>query len=208
MPGTTSRFVRGVLVALLTATLACFFLSVVRISFDQAAIDQIRQVAPNVGQPPQTCIDDGLVSYTGISLLTNSPPGINRACLSNVRDAGDAQLGVQPVVVVAALLLLAAIVSASLGRRWHRLLVAGLATVALVLMVVNNLRFFDAFQAHFGGAGPVAGPSLLQSQASAGFWAVTGLLAAACVTALGYEGVRLSRRALAPIGEEQGAART
>lgn len=193
---TPSRAVRLLSGGLLILALGCFVLTLVRITIDQAAVEQLQQLLPNAGKLPRSCIDDGVVSYTGISVMRGGSPSINNACLPGVKDPSEATLGAQPLVLLAVALLLIGIAIAARGWRWHRAVLVAICLVAIGLLVVDNLRFYTIFAARFPGADQGGGPSLLDSQAGPGLWALLGLLAGVIVLNAAYAGILFSRRAL------------
>ncbi|MGD1033562.1 MAG: hypothetical protein ABR977_03930 [Candidatus Dormibacteria bacterium] len=186
---------RLVTLFLLVAAAGCFAVSMVRISFSPAFIAELQQL-PGLGALPAACVNGGIAAYSGLTLAAGGNPTVNAACLSNIQDAGQANLGVQPLALLAGLAILAAVALIAWGRRGHRLLSGVLALVAGVLLVLNALHLGQVFAGHFG-----RGAAAITSGPDPGLWAVLGLLVLVPLAQLGAAGAGWARLALAPIEE-------
>jgi hypothetical protein len=189
------RLLRLVSLLLLLAVIGSFGLGMVRISFSPAFITELQQL-PGLGALPSACVSGGLATYSGLSLVAGGTPAVNAACLSKIQDTGQANLGIQPLALLAVLAVLGAAAVTIRASRGHRLVCAVLSVVAGALLVVNASRLAQVFASHFGrGAAAItSGPDL-------GLWVVTGLLLLVVLAQLGSAGLGWARRALAPIEE-------
>src|ERR1035441_7058055 len=128
--------VRLISLLLLLAALGSLVLSMVRISFSPLLLSELQRY-PGLGTLPAACVNGGIASYSGLSLAAGGSPMVNGACLSRIQDAAQADLGVQPLVLVAVLAILGAVGVTVWGPRWHRLTSGVLSVCAAVLLVVN-----------------------------------------------------------------------
>jgi lysylphosphatidylglycerol synthetase-like protein (DUF2156 family) len=164
------RILRIASVLLLLTAVGVFAVSMVRIGFDQGLMKQLQHL-PGSGGLPSACVSGGIANYSGLVLALGGAPAVNHGCLGDVQNAGGGNVGWQPLVVVAALLILGAAVVSAWGRRWYRGITVSLCLLAAAVLLVNSLRMAGVLQAHFGiPSGLVAsGPDL-------GFWVIDGLL--------------------------------
>ncbi len=178
-------------IVLLLGALGSFFLGVVTIIFNPTLVADLQAIH----QPlPAVCVSDGIATYSGIALLAGTAPGVDTACLRRIQDVGGAQVGIEPLIVAAALLIAAIIVVNIGGWPGRRLLSDVGPLAAIALMVAGVLLFPAAFEARFAiGSGAVAG------QPAAGLWVVCALLLAVPVLDAVLAGVRWTQRALAPL---------
>jgi hypothetical protein len=172
----------------------------VRISFSPALIAELQQL-PSLGSLPAACVSGGIASYSGLALAAGGAPSVNAACLTQIQDAGQANLGVQPLALLAALAIVAAIALSAWGPRGQRSGTGGLCLAGGGLLVVNTLNLAQVFARHFGrGAAAIAsGPDL-------GLWVVAGLLLLVVLAQIGSVGLDWAKLALAPIegGDDAG----
>jgi hypothetical protein len=180
---------------LLLAALACLYLSMVRISFSPLLLSELQRF-PGLGTLPPACVSGGIASYTGLSLAAGGAPTVNTACLSRIQDAAQADLGVQPLVLVAVLVILGAVAVTVWGPPWHRLTSALLGAGAALLLLVNAPLLAQVFAGHFGH-----GASAVTSGPDPGLWVVDGLLLLVVLAQLASAGVAWARRALAPLDD-------
>ncbi|MGA9112856.1 MAG: hypothetical protein WB802_03525 [Candidatus Dormiibacterota bacterium] len=188
---------RLVTLLLLLAAAGCFGASMVRISFSPAFISELQQL-PGLGALPAACVNGGIAAYSGLSLAIGGDPTVNAGCLSNIQDAGQANLGVQPLALLAGLAILGAMALIVWGPRGHRLTSGVLSLVAGTLLELNALHLGQVFAGHFG-----RGASAIVSGADPGLWVALGLLVLVPLVQLSAAGVGWARLALAPI--EDGA---
>src|ERR1035441_9690832 len=94
---------------------------------------------------PAACVGGGIASYSGLSLAAGGSPTVNAACLSRIQDAAQANLGVQPLVLVAVLATLGAVGVNVWGLRWHRLTSGALSACAAVLLILNAPSLAQVF---------------------------------------------------------------
>ncbi|HAW09541.1 MAG: hypothetical protein ABSC16_05715 [Candidatus Dormibacteria bacterium] len=186
---------RLITLLLLLAAAACFGVSMVRISFSPSFIAALQQL-PGLGALPTACVNGGIAAYSGLTLATGGDPTVNAACLSHIRDAGQANLGVQPLTLLAGLAIVGAVALIVWGPRGHRLLSGALSLVAGTLLVLNALQLGQVFAGHFG-----RGASAITSGPDLGLWVVLGLLVLVPLVQLVAAGVGWVRLALAPIEE-------
>ena len=190
--------VRLISLLLLLAALGSLVLSMVRISFSPLLLSELQQF-PGLGKLPAACVSGGIASYSGLSLAAGGSPTVNAACLSRIQDAAQANLGVQPLVLVAVLATLGAVGVNVWGLRWHRLTSGALSACAAVLLILNAPSLAQVFAGHFG-----QGASAVTSGPDAGLWVVDGLLLLVVLAQLASAGVAWARRALAPLDEMAG----
>jgi hypothetical protein len=194
---------RLVSLPLLLAALGCLVLNMVRISFSPLLLSELQRF-PGLGTLPAACVNGGIASYSGLSLAAGGAPTVDTACLSRIQDAAQANLGVQPLVLVAVLAILGAVGITVWGPRWHRLTSGVLSICAALLLLVDAPNLAQAFAGHFGH-----GASAVTSGPDAGLWVVDGLLVVVVLAQLASAGVAWARRALAPLDEREagGSAR-
>ena len=192
---------RLVTLLLLLAAAGCFGVSMVRISFSPTFIAELQQL-PGLGALPAACVNGGIAAYSGLTLVIGGDPTVNAACLSNIQSAGQANLGVQPLALLAALGIAGALALIVWGRRGHRLLSGALSLAAAVLLALNAPHLGQVFAAHFG-----RGASAITSGPDLGLWVVLGLLVLVPLVQLGAAGVGWALLALAPIEEGTPARR-
>jgi hypothetical protein len=194
------RALRLLSLLLLLAALGSFGFSMVRISFSPALIAELQQL-PSLGSLPAACVNGGIAAYSGLALAAGGSPHVNAACLTHVRDAGQANLGIQPLALIALLFVVAAAAVTVWGPRGQRLATSLLGVAAMGLLVANTLNLAHVFAGHFGqGASAIAsGPDL-------GLWVVASLLLVVVVAQIGSAGLGWARQALAPL-EEVGETR-
>jgi len=175
----------------------------VRISFSPLLLSELQRF-PGLGTLPAACVNGGIASYSGLSLAAGGAPTVDTACLSRIQDAAQANLGVQPLVLVAVLAILGAVGITVWGPRWHRLTSGVLSICAALLLLVDAPNLAQAFAGHFGH-----GASAVTSGPDAGLWVVDGLLVVVVLAQLASAGVAWARRALAPLDEREagGSAR-
>jgi hypothetical protein len=184
---------RLVSLPLLLAALGSLALSMVRISFSPLLISELQRF-PGLGTLPAACVNGGIASYSGLALAAGGSPMVNTACLSRIQDAAQANLGVQPLVLVAVLAILGAVGVTVWGLRWHRLTSSVLSACAALLLFVNAPQLAQAFAGHFG-----QGASAVTSGPDVGLWVVDGLLLLVMLAQVGSAGGAWARRALAPL---------
>jgi len=187
---------RLVTLLLLVAAAACFGVSMVRITFSPAFVAELQQL-PGLGALPAGCTSGGIAAYSGLALAIGGDPTVNAACLSHIQDAGQANLGVQPLALLAALAVLGAVALTLWGPRGHRPLSGTLCLLAGTLLGLDALRLGQVFAAHFG-----RGASAIASGPDPGLWVVLGLLVLVPLTQLGAAGMGWARLALAPLEEK------
>ena len=190
--------VRLISLLLLLAALGSLVLSMVRISFSPLLLSELQQF-PGLGKLPAACVSGGIASYSGLSLAAGGSPTVNAACLSRIQDAAQANLGVQPLVLVAVLAIIGTVGVTVWGPRWHRLASGVLSACAALLLLVNAPQLAQAFAGHFG-----QGASAVTSGSDVGLWVVDGLLLLVVLAQLASAGVAWARRALAPLDEMAG----
>ena len=186
---------------LLAAALGSFGLSMVRISLSPAFVAGLQQV-PGLGALPAACVNGGLAAYSGLALAVGGTPTVNTACLSRIQDAGDANLGAQPLVLLAVLAILGAAAAAGWGVRGQRVATGTLSTLAIALLVVSTPGLAGTFAGHFGHPA-----TTITSGPETGLWVVTGLLLLVELAQLGSTGVGWARLALAPLEDLDPAPR-
>jgi hypothetical protein len=186
---------RLVSLLLLLAALGSFVLGMVRISFSPTFIAALQQF-PRLGPLPAACVNGGIATYSGLSLVAGGAPAVNAGCLSQIQNPGQANLGIQPLALLAALAIVGAAAVSARGLRWHRLATGALSVVAVALLLVNTLRLVDVFAGHFdkGTAALASGPDL-------GLWVVGGLLLLAAIAQVCSAGLGWARLALAPLDD-------
>ena len=184
---------RLVTLLLLLAAAGCFGVSMVRISFSPTFIAELQQL-PGLGALPAACVNGGIAAYNGLTLVIGGDPTVNAACLSNIQDAGQADLGVQPLALLAALAMVGAVGLILGGWRGHRLLSGALSLVAAILLALNAPHLGQVFAGHFG-----RGASAITSGPDLGLWVALGLLVLVPLVQLGAAGVGWALLALAPI---------
>jgi len=184
---------RLVTLLLLLAAAGCFGVSMVRISFSPTFIAALQQL-PGLGALPAACVNGGIAAYSGLSLTIGGDPTVNAACLSHIQSAGQANLGVQPLALLAGLAILGAMGLIVWGPRGDRLVSGALSLVAGILLVLNTLHLGQVFAGHFG-----RGASAIASGPDPGLWVALGLLVLVPLVQLGAAGVGWARLALAPI---------
>ncbi|MGO8685804.1 MAG: hypothetical protein ACLQT7_01275 [Candidatus Dormibacteria bacterium] len=185
---------------LLAAVLGSFALGMVRISFSPAFIAELQQI-PSLGKLPAACVSGGIASYSGLALAGGGDPTINSACLTQIRDAGQANLGVQPLALLALAAVLAAGAVCAWAPRLRRLATAALCLVAGALLVVSAVDLARVFAAHF-----TPGSDTIASGPDLGLWVAAGLLLLVVLAQLGSAGLEWARRALAPLEPPGGTA--
>jgi hypothetical protein len=181
-------------VLLLGALASCLTLSLVRITFtgDYPPLDLVGPpqglvwlpVPAGVGTPlqparPWACTSTGVgaYSFTGAAMLVGGEPTSHLAAVFCADADGIAppgvSLGGQPLLAAVAVLILAA---ASMSAAWlpaHRLVTAGLALLAILLLAAGPFGVLTLSVA--GRPVPAALPQL---QPDTGFWVAAGMLAA------------------------------
>ena len=189
------RVLRLISLPPLLAALGSFGFAMVRISFSPALIAQLQQL-PSLGRLPTACVSGGIAAYSGLALAAGGAPTVNAACLSQIQNAGQANLGTQPLALLALLIIVAAAAVTAWGPRGQRLATGVLCVVAGGLLVVNTLNLAHVFASHFhqGASAITSGPDL-------GLWVVAGLLLLVVLAQLGSAGLDWARRALAPLEE-------
>jgi hypothetical protein len=163
MPTTAQRSVRGVSPILLVLAALCFLLPFVGVSCNTsaggAALGSALSQAGGAGNSGNaaavtSCLQGlsgrDLVTYSGVNLLTGgtpaaatSIPGCDTGSASASSSASstvskDAGIGVQPLMVVALLLIAVGIIAALLRAPGRAVIAGGAALVAAVLIVINN----------------------------------------------------------------------
>jgi hypothetical protein len=191
------RVLRLVSLLLLVAAIGSFGLSMVRISFSPAFIAGLQQL-PRPVTLPAACVNGGIAAYSGLSLAAGGAPTVNAGCLRQIQDPGQANLGIQPLALLAALAILGAAAVTAWGPPGHRRATGVLSVVSAALLVVNTLRLVDVFAGHFG-----QGTAAITSGPDLGLWVVGGLLLLAVLAQVGSAGLGWARQALAPL--EDGA---
>ena len=187
------RPLRIVSLILLLGALAGLGLGMARITFSPSLLAELNQI-PGLGSLPRACVTGGIAAYSGLTLVWGGPPAVNTACLSRVQDAAQANLGIQPLALVGALLILAAVLITIWAPPRHRPVTALLSLVAAVLLLVEAARLGGVFARHFGGAG-----TAVVSEPDLGLWVVDGLLLAAALAPLIVAAAGWAERALAPV---------
>jgi hypothetical protein len=163
MPTTAQRSVRGVSPILLVLAALCFLLPFVGVSCNTsaggAALGSALSQAGGAGNSGNaaavtSCLQGlsgrDLVTYSGVNLLTGSTPaattsipGCDTGSASASSSASstvskDAGIGVQPLMVVALLLILVGIIAGLLRAPARAVIAGSAALVAAVLIVINN----------------------------------------------------------------------
>jgi hypothetical protein len=162
MPTTAERSVRGVSPILLVLAALCFLLPFVGVSCNTsaggAALGSALSQAGGAGNSGNaaavtTCLQGlsgrDLVTYSGVNLLTGGTPtaatsipgcdtGSSSSSSASSTVSKDAGIGVQPLMVVALLLILLGIVAGLLRAPARAVIAGGAALVAAVLIVINN----------------------------------------------------------------------
>lgn len=191
----TTRLLRVLSLILLLAALVSLGLSMARITFSPGLLAELNAL-PGLGSLPQACVTGGIAAYSGLTLVWGGAPAVNAACLSQVQDSGQANLGIQPPALAAALLILGAVLITVRAPRRHGLMTAGLCLVAAVLLLVDALRLGGVFASHFGRGG-----SAVVSEPDLGLWVVDGLLLVVASAPLAAAAAGWVERALAPAEE-------
>jgi hypothetical protein len=188
------RFLRAVSLVLLVAALGSFGLGMVRISFSPALISELQQLS--LGPLPAACVNGGIAAYSGLALAAGGAPSVNGSCLTQIHDTGQANLGVQPLALLALLVIVAAAALTAWGPRFQRLLTGGLCVPALALLGVTALDLDQVFAHHFH-----QGSSAISSGPDLGLWIVAALLLLVILAQLGSAGLEWARLALAPLDD-------
>jgi hypothetical protein len=160
MPTTVEKSARGVSPILLVLAALCFLLPFVGVSCNTAAggaaLGSALSQAGGLGNSGNaaavtSCLQGlnghDLVTYSGVNLLTGGTPttvtnipgcdtGSSPSASSTV--SKDAGIGVQPLIVVALLLILVGIVATAVRAPLRAVIAGGAALVAAVLIVINN----------------------------------------------------------------------
>ena len=156
MPATAERSARGVSPILLVLAALCFLLPFVGVSCNTAAggaaLGSALSQAGGAGNSGNaaavtSCLQGlsgrDLVTYSGVNLLTGGNPTTTTnipGCGSSSSAAAstEAGIGVQPLIVVAFVLVLVGIVATVLHARLRALVAGGAALVAAVVIIINN----------------------------------------------------------------------
>jgi len=189
------RALRLASLLLLLAALGSFGFAMVRISFSPTLIAELQQI-PSLGRLPSACVSGGIATYSGLALAAGGSPSVNAACLTRIQDAGQANLGSQPLALLALLVIAAAVAVTAWSPRGQRLATGGSGVLACGLLVVNTLNLAHVFAGHFH-----QGASAIVSEPDLGLWVVAGLLLLVVLAQLGSAGLDWARRALAPLEE-------
>lgn len=234
MPATAERSARGVSPILLVLAALCFLLPFAGVSCNTAAggaaLGSALSQAVGSGNAgnsaaAMSCLQAlngrDLVTYSGLNMLTGgtpatatSIPGCDTGSSSSSSSASstvskDAGIGVQPLVVVALVLILLGIVATALRAPLRAWIAGGAALAAAVLIVINNSTvhtpILNKLTSSGGGASlsglGIAGglDSFFSIHAAIGFWLV--LLALLLAIAANIAALALSSRLRLSIGE-------
>lgn len=205
-PAARGGRVSALLAALLAAAaLVCFLLPAEKVGFNLGEINAIQQSLPPGSKPllPDRCGDGLLFTYSGTALLGGGDAVPNHDCLTELQSTADSSLGIQPLDVVAAVLLLAVLVAAVARRRgWRIVAIAGGAGAA-ALVLIENARFASVFSSKFGQGGSDLG--IIDTSAASGTWVIIALALAAAVVAVLAPAIAAAGRAIAPLEEPRSA---
>ncbi len=183
---------------LLLASLGTLPLRMVRISFSPLFISELQRF-PGLGTLPGACVTGGIASYSGVALALGGAPAVNAACLTRIQDVAQADLGMQPLVLVAVLAIVVALGITLWGPRWHRPASGALSLCAAVLLIVDAPDLAGVFARHFGH-----GASAVTSGPDTGLWVVEVPLLLVVLAQLSVAGFSWARSALAPLEEIPG----
>jgi len=191
------RIASGVL---LLGAVACGVVGMTTIGFSQSLIS-VLQLLP--GQRlPDACVSGGIATYSGISLALSTAPSVNTECLQRLHDGGGAAVGVQPLVLVAFLLIVVGVLVNVWNPPSRRTATMAASLLSAALLVVDQLRFGAVFETRFGlRAGSVA------ASPASGFWLALALVVLACLANLVPDVNSWVSRALAPLEEPEGPPR-
>jgi hypothetical protein len=178
-------------IVLLLGSLGSFALGMVTITFSPLLVGGLQALH----QPlPAVCVSDGIATYSGVSLLAGTAPSVDTACLHHIQDFGGAQVGFEPPVAAAALIVVAIIVVNVRGGRGRRLLSLVGPLAAAALLVAGVLAFPGAFESRFR-----ISPAAVAGQPAVGLWLACALLLAVPVLDAVLAGLRAAQRSLAPL---------
>jgi hypothetical protein len=157
MPETTvTRSARGISPVLLVLAALCFLLPFVGVSCNTAAGGAALQGAlsqlggsSSTSTAAASCLHalngKDLVTYTGVNLLTGgkpstatSVPGCDTTTSSAPSSTSPGGIGVQPLMVLALILIIVGVAASVLPARLRSLLAGGTALIAALLVAVNN----------------------------------------------------------------------
>lgn len=156
MPATVQKASRGASPILLILAALCFLLPFVGVSCNTAAggaaLGSALSAAGGSGNSgnaaaANTCLQalngKDLATYSGVNLLTGGNPTTSTnipGCDSSASSTSTTEggVGVQPLVLVAFILILVGIIAAVLRPPMRGLLAGGAAVIAGVLLVINN----------------------------------------------------------------------
>ncbi len=190
-------------VPLLGAAAAAATLGMVTITFSSTLVTSL-ELLPGA-RLPGVCIQNGIATYSAASLLSGSPPAVNTGCLRHLGGAaGQAAVGPQPLVALAAALVVAAL--AALAGRWRgwRVVAVAAPLAAALLLVAEWVLFTGIFEGHFR---PRVSPGAVAAVPATGLWVGCGLLLVAALVPSLADAAAWARRALAPIAEPGGTPR-
>jgi hypothetical protein len=198
--------VRGISPSLLVIAALCFLLPFVGVSCNAAAVGTLQNSLSQIGvtagpaviQCEQSLSGQDLISITGVNLLTGSSPsllGNLPGCQTDYPSQSGLLpgFGVQPLLIIALILVVTGILAALRRSRRRSLVAGGAALISAALIVINNLSvqggILDGFQQARVDLPPAARSipdigSIFSVHAAVGFWlAVGALLLAVAVNA-------------------------
>lgn len=187
----------------LLGAVAASALGTVTITFSSTLVGEL-QLLPGQGLPAP-CIQHGIATYSGASLVAGTSPVVNTACLRHLAaSSGQAAVGAQPLMVVAALLVASAL--AALAWRWRgwRVVAAAAPLAAALLVLLEWALFAGIFEGHFR---PRVSAGAVAAVPATGLWTACGLLLLAALVSPLAGAAGWARRALAPLEAPRSAHR-
>jgi hypothetical protein len=214
MPGTIEKTTRGISPILLVLAALCFLLPFAAVSCNSAAggalgsgLSQLGGSAANAAPQETACLNDlsngkDFVTYSGVNLVAGSDPTINSsACDTTATTTTDrGGVGAQPLLIAALVVIAVGILATVLRARVRPLVAGAAALIAGVLVIIGGDTAQSDITSKITSSGGTSSFSSLgvgslgnffNVHASIGFWLVLVALFLAVLVNLGALAPRL-----------------